>query len=83
MLLSGLMAAHYRVSGLFHNGLLEDRPLGPALADYLARDRRFQVTVGAMYLGCSLVGGWALGDMLRVAWPDAGRGPIDCATGRS
>jgi CBS domain containing-hemolysin-like protein len=72
MLLSGLMAAHYRVSGLFHNGLLEDRPLGPALADYLARDRRFQVTVGAMYLGCSLVGGWALGDMLRVAWPDAG-----------
>ena len=30
MLLSGLMAAHYRVSGLFRNGLLEDRPLGPA-----------------------------------------------------
>lgn len=72
VLLSGLMAAHYRVSGLFRNGLLEDRPLGPALSDYLARDRRFQVTVGAMYLGCSLVGGWALGDLLRAAWPTAG-----------
>ena len=72
MLLSGLMAAHYRVSGLFRNGLLEDRPLGPALSDYLARDRRFHVTVGAMYLGCSLVGGWALGGLLRAVWPAAG-----------
>ena len=72
MLLSGLLAAHYRVSGLFRNGLLEDRPLGAALADYLAHDRRFQVTIGALYLGCSLVGGWALGCLLARQWPQAG-----------
>ncbi len=72
MLLSGLLAAHYRVSGLFRNGLLEDRPLGAALADYLADERRFQVTIGALYLGCSLVGGWALGCLLARVWPQAG-----------
>ena len=72
MLLSGLLAAHYRVNGLFRNGLLEDRPLGAALADYLANDRRFQVTIGALYLGCSLIGGWALGCLLARIWPQAG-----------
>ena len=72
MLLSGLLAAHYRVSGLFRNGLLDDRALGGALADYLAHDRRFQVTIGALYLGCALVGGWALGRALEQAWPQAG-----------
>jgi CBS domain containing-hemolysin-like protein len=69
MLLGGLMAAHYRVSGLFRNGLLEDRPVGAALGDYLAHDRRFQVTIGALYLGCSLVGGWLLGHLLEKVWP--------------
>lgn len=72
MLLGGLMAAHYRISGLFRNGLLEDRPTGAALGDYLRNDRRFQVTIGALYLGCSLVGGWALGRVLEQAWPAAG-----------
>lgn len=72
MALGGLMAAHYRVSGLFRNGLLEDRAVGAALADYLENDRRFQVTVGALYLGCSLVGGWAVGAVLQQAWPGAG-----------
>ncbi|MBK9473607.1 MAG: HlyC/CorC family transporter [bacterium] len=72
MLLSGLLAAHYRVSGLFHNGLLEDRPLGAALNNYLAHDRRFQVTIGALYLGCSLVGGWTLGRLLEAVWAGAG-----------
>jgi len=73
MLLGGLMAAHYRVSGLFRNGLLEDRPVGPALRDYLAHDRRFQVTIGALYLGCSLIGGWSLGRLLESVWP----APVD------
>jgi len=50
------MAAHYRVSGLFRNGLLEDRPLGAALADYLAHDRRFQVTIGA----CTWAARWSV-----------------------
>lgn len=72
MLLGGLMAAHYRISGLFRNGLLEDRATGAALGDYLRNDRRFQVTIGALYLGCSLVGGWALGKVLEQAWPAAG-----------
>lgn len=72
MLLGGLMAAHYRVNGLFRNGLLEERATGAALGDYLRNDRRFQVTVGALYLGCSLVGGWALGRVLERAWPAAG-----------
>lgn len=72
MLLSGLLAAHYRVSGLFRNGLLEDRPLGAALNNYLAHDRRFQVTIGALYLGCSLVGGWTLGRLLEAVWAGAG-----------
>ena len=69
LLLGGLMAAHYRVNGLFRNGLLEDRPVGPALADYLAHDRRFQVTIGALYLGSSLAGGWAVGRLLEHVWP--------------
>ena len=69
LLLGGLMAAHYRISGLFRNGLLEGRPVGPALKDYLTHDRRFQVTIGALYLGCSLIGGYAVGRWLESVWP--------------
>lgn len=72
LVLGGLMAAWYRVSGLFRNGLLEEHATGSVLADYLENDRRFQVTVGALYLGCSLIGGWALGTALAQAWPTAG-----------
>jgi CBS domain containing-hemolysin-like protein len=64
MLMGGLMTAHYRVSGLFRNGLLEKDSLGPILRDYLENDRRFHVTIGTLYLICTLVGAFAWGHLL-------------------
>ena len=42
MLLGGLMTAHYRISGLHANGLLEKDSLGPVLREMVEHPRRFQ-----------------------------------------
>jgi magnesium and cobalt exporter, CNNM family len=64
MFVGGLIAAHYRVSGLHRNGLLEQENLGPALRRYLDNPRRFQITTGTLFLMLSLLGGFALGKLL-------------------
>ncbi len=69
MLLGGLMSAHYRVSGLYRNGLLESESLGPVLRDYVQDDRRFQVTIGTLYLLLTLLGAFGWGHILMKQWP--------------
>ncbi len=64
MIVGGLIAAHYRVSGLHRNGLLEQENLGPVLRRYLDNPRRFQITTGTLFLMLSLLGGYALGNLL-------------------
>ncbi len=68
MLLAGLMTAHYRVSGLHRNGLLEDEALGPVLRGYLAEPRRFQVTIGTMYLALTFLGSLGLARLMAALW---------------
>ena len=68
MLLGGLMIAHYRVSGLHRNGLLEEDSLGVALADYLGQPRRFQVTIGTLYLALTILGALTFGRILAALW---------------
>jgi putative hemolysin len=71
MLMGGLMTAHYRVSGLYRNGLLDPGNLGFILRDFLENDRRFQVTVGTLYLAFTLVGAFAWGHSLSSPWTGA------------
>ncbi len=71
MLMGGLMTAHYRISGLFHNGLLDTDTLGPILRDFLENDRRFHVTIGTLYLLFTLVGAFAWGNFLAHLWTGA------------
>ncbi len=66
MIVGGLIAAHYRVSGLHRNGLLEEENLGMALGRYLNHPRRFQVTAGTIFLMLSLLGGFVWGQLLLV-----------------
>jgi hypothetical protein len=68
MLMGGLMTAHYRVSGLHANGLLEKDTLGPVLRDMLDRPRRFQVTTGTLYLLLTILGCHAWGRILGAYW---------------
>jgi len=68
MLMGGLMTAHYRISGLYRNGLLDTDTLGPILRDYLENDRRFQVTTGTLYLVFTLMGAFAWGTFLSHLW---------------
>jgi len=71
MFMGGLMTAHYRVSGLFRNGLLDNDTLGPVLRDFLENDRRFQVTIGTLYLVFTLVGAFSWGNLLVHLWTGA------------
>jgi putative hemolysin len=73
MLMGGLMTAHYRLSGLHRNGLLADKALGAALRDYLAHDRRFHATAGALHLALTLLGAFGWGRLLSAGW----NGPLD------
>jgi len=68
MLMGGLMTAYYRVSGLYRNGLLDPASLGPILRDYLQHERRFQVTIGTLYLVGTLVGAFSWGHFLSRQW---------------
>lgn len=68
MLLGGLMSAHYRVSGYYRNGLVDNGKLGPVLRDYLQDDRRFQVTMGTLYLLLTLLGAFGWGHLLSRLW---------------
>jgi len=69
MLLGGLVSAHYRISGLYHNGLLDEGQLGAVLRDYVKDDRRFQVTTGTLYLLLTLLGAFGWGKILMGLWP--------------
>ncbi|MFT7698481.1 MAG: hypothetical protein ACI8S7_000293, partial [Candidatus Krumholzibacteriia bacterium] len=71
MLLGGLVSAHYRISGLYRNGLLDDSQLGQILKDYVEDDRRFQVTIGTLYLLLTLLGALGWGEILMGLWPSA------------
>ncbi len=75
VLLGGLMTAHYRVMGLYRNGLIEPDSLGPVAREYLDHDRRFQVTVGTLYLTLTVLGSFAWGHLLSRLWS----GPLDFA----
>jgi len=66
MLMGGLVTAHYRLMGLHRNGLLEESAIGSVLADYLRESRRFQVTVGLLYLGLTVLGAFTWGRILQV-----------------
>ncbi len=69
MLMGGLMTAHYRISGLYRNGLLDMDSVGPILRDYLENDRRFQVTIGTLYLIFTLTGAFAWGHLHELMLP--------------
>jgi putative hemolysin len=73
MLMGGLMTAHYRVSGLHRNGLLEDGALGSVLNEYVGNPRRFQVTVSTLYLALTILGSLNIGRILLGLW----NGPVD------
>lgn len=73
MLMSGMMAAHYRLSGLYRNGLLEPAAVGPILREYLEQDRRFQITLGTLYLALTVLGCFAWGQVI-LRW---GSGRLD------
>ncbi len=64
MVVVGLISAYYRVSGLHRNGLLEGEKLGPVLSRYLENPRRFQITMGTLFLGLSLLGGFFWGQVI-------------------
>jgi len=68
MLMAGLLSAFFRISGLHRNGLLEPERLGRVLRDALAASRRFQVTVGSLYLILTVLGVLAWGRLLAAAW---------------
>jgi magnesium and cobalt transporter len=71
MMLGGLMTAHYRVNGLYRNGLIEKARLGHVLRDMLEDDRRFQVTIGLLYLTMTLLGAFGWGHLLSRMWSGA------------
>jgi len=73
MLLGGLMSAHYRVSGLYRNGLVDDAKLGAVVREYVQDERRFQVTIGTLYLLLTLLGAFGWGHILARMWT----GPLD------
>jgi putative hemolysin len=68
MMMGGLMAAWYRISGLQSNGLLEKDSLGPVLRNYLENDRLFQSTLGTLYLVFTVLGCFAWGNLLASQW---------------
>jgi CBS domain containing-hemolysin-like protein len=68
LLMGGLMTAHYRVMGLHRNGLLDEARAGAVLGEYLARPRRFQVTVSTLYLGLTILGSAAVARILAGLW---------------
>ena len=61
LLMGGLMTAHYRISGLYRNGLLEKDRLGPVLRNSLDDGRRFQVTISTLHLAMTMLGCFAWG----------------------
>ncbi|MBU8871462.1 MAG: hemolysin family protein [Gemmatimonadales bacterium] len=73
LLMGGLMTAHYRVSGLYRNGLLEKERLGPVLRNALEDSRRFLVTISTLHLAMTMLGCFAWGHFLSRSWP----GPLD------
>ena len=68
LLMGGLVTAHYRVRGLYRNGLLERDRLGPVLRNALAEDRRFQVTISTLHLVMTMLGCFAWGLLLARSW---------------
>ncbi|MBD3222882.1 CBS domain-containing protein [bacterium] len=68
MLMAGLLSALQRVSVLHGNGLIEESRLGPVGRDYLRHMRRYQVTVGNLYLVATVLGAFACGQLLAQLW---------------
>jgi len=72
MLMIGLLAAFFRVSGLARHGLLEPEALDGVPKSLLDEPRRFTLTVGTLYLAATGVGSMATADWLTTLRPDAG-----------
>lgn len=73
LLMGGLLTAHYRITGLHRNGLLEPERLGPAVRAALEHQRRYQVTISTLHLLLTMLGSLAWGLLLARAWS----GPLD------
>ncbi len=71
MLMTGLMTAVFRISGLYRHDLLEEERLGRFLQNYLQSTRRFMVTVGTLYLVLTVLGCFAWGRLLAQQWHGA------------
>ncbi len=71
LLMSGLMTAHYRITGLYRNGLLERDKVGPVVRRVLDEERRYQVTVSTLHLLLTMLGSAAWGLWLANSWPGA------------
>jgi len=70
MLLIGLLAAFFRVSGLARHGLLEPEAVSGVLERLLEEPRRFILTVGTLYLAATGVGCVAISVVLSGLWPE-------------
>jgi putative hemolysin len=68
MIATGLMAAFYRINGLYRNGLLEAGTIGKILHEYLRSSRRFMVTVHSLYLAATMLSCFAWGRLLANVW---------------
>jgi CBS domain containing-hemolysin-like protein len=71
MLAAGLLAALLRVRGLSGHGLLEEAGTDGALRACLQPPRRFEVTVGSLYLALTVVGCVAAGRTAAALTPGA------------
>ncbi len=72
MLMIGLLAAFFRVSGLARHDLLEPEALRGVPKSLLDEPRRFTLTVGTVYLAATGVGCMATADLLSSYRPGLG-----------
>jgi len=70
MMMIGLLAAFFRVSGLARHGLLEPEAVDSVLKRFLDEPRRFILTVGTLYLTATGVGCVAVTVVIANVWPD-------------
>lgn len=71
-LTAGLWTAFAKVSNLHRHGLLEAAGTGRVLAEYLARPRRFAITVNTVFLAVTVAGSAAWAQIVAGAMPRLG-----------
>ncbi|MBU0741004.1 hemolysin family protein [bacterium] len=70
MMMIGLLAAFFRVSGLARHGLLEPEAVRGVAKRLLDEPRHFILTVGTIYLAATGIGCVATAAVLSAVWPD-------------